>query len=157
MKEEKNKNKMTEKERIDTLKIISSIHRMEADRRSKTAWRVFYTTLGVFAAGVTAKFSVGYLIPEVTEYKWWILGCAIILVIITLVFIYFVQRVNEANKRLAHAAENKIMDILAEPTINKTVMKLPKFASLYWSFGWQLSILVIFAAICSCLILFVKK
>ena len=136
---------MTNADKIEALKTIAEIHRNEFDQRRKYEWNAFFTTLGVFASGIIAKFSVGYKLPINIIFNHLVSVCFFGLALISSIYLASVHRVNKVNKTFAERAENEIMCLLHVHGLNIDSIDIPDCLKDNWSLYWQIIVLFLFA------------
>jgi hypothetical protein len=140
---------MKDQQLVDTLKAISSIHRSQFDQRRRIEWRVFVSTLGVYAAIIGASLTGDVELPHACWFR-----CAtwIALLGLSLIAIFGLRamnKANETNKRFAHVAENVLMRLSGEQEFAEVRASIPAFPGFRWSLTWQAVVLVLFAVAAS--------
>lgn len=102
---------MDKKQLVEVLGKIASVHRAQFDERRKYEWKVLLSTLGVYAASVVAKLTGRVSLPSTPVFIALVWVSFAGLAVISSIYLSYIHRANDANKKFAQVAEDALMDL----------------------------------------------
>ncbi len=119
------------KDKIESLKYLSQIHRQQFDERRKYEWKIIFTVLTFYVLCVSAVY-----VQKITikSYEWLIWLFFIILAGAVSEFLRCLHKANDKNKKIAQSAEDTISKLIGnEKTVIESPIKKPEKDDSSWT------------------------
>lgn len=110
----KKKDNLEVKDKLDALKHISQIHRMQLDERRKYEWKIFLASISLYVLSVAAVYKGNVTIPINCIFISSIFIAFFFQAIITILFLAYVYGANKKNKTIAENAEMALADLIGK-------------------------------------------
>jgi len=143
--------KMNDDQFFDALQFISKTHRTLHNTRRDFEWKIFITTLTFYVLTVAAKLAGDLKFPVTNNAKTTVWILAIIVAVLSCIYLWLMHRANDVNKSIAELAENNLMEcsgvtgfIKNQSNVTKTKKRI---LGINWSFCWQFIIIFSFAIV----------
>ena len=148
---------MDPEERAKALASISETHRHAFDERRSYEWKVVTAVITIDVLAVAARYA-GKLSFDTNAIAIVVVAMsALLLGLVSIGYLRHMHEKNELNKRLYHAAENELINLIASKQLSAALYDVQNAptANPNWSRNWEFAIIFLFGA--SAVLLIIAK
>jgi hypothetical protein len=147
------------KRKEDELKFLSQTFRSSFDQRRQYEWKTFTATLTFYVLVTAATYSKQFALPNHYGVEALVWFSSLAIGVLSAIYLREIHGRNAGDKRIAFAAEDLIVRMCGEPSVDAVLERTQNSKSWLganWSLIWQVVVIFAFAIVCARLVTIVS-